>query len=247
MSADRTTDMIDPPSAAAARAFPAPEVLAISAYPTPSGLGYFEYGAQDRTDDVAWLRPALRRHGVGDGNVLALAPLQETVWFDPVLTAVRELGSPYSMTDNYTFDAFRNLVYIRQLGVRVMLGLTGQVAEALGEDLAEVVASVPTILARPDACEIVEQAGGRPFVFTPVGPALAVECPERAGAHVNGEIWDVAVDVDGEVRLTTVGRRLHHVSDLWTGVAAQVRRGECGCGESGPRLVLEPPRLTHPR
>ena len=66
---------------------------------------------------------------------------------------------------------------------------------------------------------------------------IAVECPHRAGAHVDGAEWALA-DRGGEVFISTAGPRAHQVSNAATGLRGTVTDGPCACGRTGPRVVI---------
>jgi hypothetical protein len=111
------------------------------------------------------------------------------------------------------------------------------VAEGLGDELAEVVAKVPAIVARPDAAGLLAEAGARPFILTRVGPAIAVECPQRSGAHINDAEWTLT-ERGGELLISTAGSRAHQVTEAATGLAGSVTTGPCGCGRNGQRVTI---------
>ncbi len=92
----------------------------------------------------------------------------------------------------------------------MIFGIDRTVAEGLGDELAAVVARVPVIVARPDAVGLLAAAGAQPFVVARVGPAIAVECPHRGGAHINGAEWTLA-ERGGELFISTAGPRAHQV------------------------------------
>jgi hypothetical protein len=53
----------------------------------------------------------------------------------------------------------------------------------------------PAILAHPNAHPVLQAAGLRPATVAFLGPALAIECPQRAGAHISAAEWSVcAID-----------------------------------------------------
>ena len=79
-------------------------------------------------------------------------------------------------------------------------------------------ARVPVIVARPDAAGLLAGAGAQPFIVARVGPALAVECPHRAGAHLNGAEWTLA-ERGGELFISTAGPRAHQVREAAAGPA----------------------------
>ncbi len=61
---------------------------------------------------MAWARGLLAGHGVGaDSGLVIVGGMAESPWFDPVETAARELGAPYSIGEIYAFEAFRTGLY----------------------------------------------------------------------------------------------------------------------------------------
>ena len=155
---------------------------------------------------------------MGERSLVVVGGMPESPWFDPFETAARELGAPYSIGEIYAFEAFRTGMYARRLPITMIFGLDRTVAEGLGDELAEVVARVPVIVARPDAAGLLAAAGAQPFVVTRVGPALAVECPHRSGAHLNGAEWTLA-ERGGELFISTAGPRAHQVREAAAGPA----------------------------
>jgi hypothetical protein len=192
--------------------------------------------------DTDWAMTVLAQHGVGGGSaVLVVGGMPESPWFDPFETAVLRLGGHYSISEVFPFEAFRCGLYARRLGVDLVFGVNRAVAEGLGDELAECLGGVRTILARPDAAPILRGAGLPALTVTRVGPALAVECPIGEGAHVNGAEW--ALDApDGTLRLTTVGPRAHRLDHESVGVRGTVRTDPCPCGRPDPRVDVDPAR-----
>ncbi len=225
-------------SAAAAATLRRPRQWGIGRYEVAGRLVYFEVSWDDWQRDVAWARAMLADHRVGlGGGLVIVSGMPESPWFDPFETAARELGAPYSIGEIYAFEAFRTGMYARRLPITMIFGLDRTVAEGLGDELAELVARVPVIVARPDAAGLLAAAGGQPFIVTRVGPALAVECPHRRGAHLNGAEWALA-ERDGALFLSTAGPRAHQVSQAALGLRGTLTDGPCGCGRSGQRIVI---------
>ncbi len=223
---------------AAAAALPRAPLWGIGRYDLAGQAVYFEVGWDDWQRDTAWARAMLADHGVGpDGGMVIVASMAESPWFDPFEAAARELGAPYSIGESYAFEAFRTGMYARRLPVTVIFGIDRTVAEGLGDELAEVVARVPVIVARPDAAGLLTEAGAAPFIVTKVGPAVAVECPGRSGAHLNSAEWTLA-ERGGELFLSTGGPRAHQVSRVPVGLRGTLSEGACGCGRPGQRVTV---------
>jgi hypothetical protein len=230
---------------AAAAALAQPRLWGVGRYEVGDQLFYFDISRQDWQRDTAWAREALSGHGLGQGKgggevgggLLMVGGLPESPWFDPFETAARGLGVPFSVGEIFVFDAFRTGLYARRLPITMIFGINRVVAEGLGDELAEVAARVPVIVARPDAADLLAEAGARPYIVTRVGPAIAVECPHRTGAHVNGAEWTLA-ERGGELFISTAGPRAHQVTDAPTGLHGTLAEGTCACGQAGQRISV---------
>ena len=202
---------------AAAEKLPPQRLWGIGSYDVAGERVYFEISWDDQRRDTAWARAMLAGLGVnGDSGLVIVCGMAESPWFDPFETAARELGAPYSTGEIASFEAFRTGMYARRLPITMIFGLDRTVAEGLGDELAE--------------------AGARPFILTRVGPAIAVECPQRSGAHINDTEWTVT-ERGGELFISTAGHRAHQVTDAATGLAGSVTAGPCGCGRDGQRVT----------
>jgi hypothetical protein len=223
---------------AAAALLPRPPRWGIGRYDVAGQPVYFEVSWEDWERDTAWARGLLADHGVGAASGLVIVGgMAESPWFDPFETAARELGAPYSIGEIYAFEAFRTGLYAGRLPVTMIFGLDRAVAEGLGDEVAAVVARVPAIVARPDAAGLLTAAGARPFIVTRVGPAIAVECPHRSGAHVNSAEWALG-ERGGELFISTAGPRAHQVSAAALGLRGTLTDGPCGCGRTGQRVFV---------
>jgi hypothetical protein len=217
---------------------PPQRLWAIGSYDVAGERVYFEISWDDQRRDTAWARTMLAGLGVdADSGLVIVCGMVESPWFDPFETAARELGAPYSTGEIASFEAFRTGLYARRLPITMIFGINQTVAEGLGDELAEVVAKVPAIVARPDAVGLLAEAGARPFIVTRVGPAIAVECPQRSGAHINDAEWTVT-ERGGELFVSTAGPRAHQFTEAATGLAGSVTAGPCGCGRDGQRVTI---------
>jgi hypothetical protein len=223
---------------AAARELPTQRLWGIGSYDVAGERVYFEISWDDQRRDTAWARAMLAGLGVDSGSGLVIVcGMAESPWFDPFETAARELGAPYSTGEIASFEAFRTGMYASRLPITMILGINQTVAEGLGDELAKVVAKVPVIVARPDAAGLLAEAGARPFILTRVGPAIAVECPQRSGAHINDDEWTLT-ERGGELLISTAGPRAHQVTDAATGLTGSITTGPCTCGRDGQRVTI---------
>lgn len=225
----------------AALKLPRQRLWGVSRYDVAGAPVYFEVSWDDQRRDTAWARAMLADHGVGAGSGLVIVcGMAESPWFDPFETAARELGAPYSTGEIASFEAFRTGMYARRLPITMIFGINRTVAEGLGDELASVVAKVPVIVARPDAADLLAEAGARPAILTRIGPAIAVECPLRAGAHINGAEWTLT-ERGGELLISTAGPRAHQVTQAPMGLSGRITAEPCGCGRDGQRVTIAEP------
>jgi hypothetical protein len=223
---------------AAAAAVPQARLWGIGRYDLGDSPVYFEISWDDWRRDTAWALGMLASHGVSpDSGLVIVGGMPESPWFDPFETAARELGVPYSIGDVYPFEAFRTGLYARRLPITMIFGIDRTVAGALGTELADIVARIPVIGARPDAVALLADAGAQPFTVTRVGPAIAVECPHRTGAHLNGAEWSLA-ERGGELLISTEGPRAHQVRGALVGLRGVLASGSCACGRTGQRVTI---------
>lgn len=225
---------------AAAAGLPRHRLWAVGWYDVADEPVYFDVAWEDWERDTAWAHALLAEHGIGagGGGMVIVGGLPESPWFDPVETAARELGAPYSIGEIHGFEAFRTALYVRRIPITTIFGINRVVAESLGDDLAEVVARVPLIFARPDCAAKVAAAGAQPYIVARVGPALAVECPQRSGAHVNNAEWTLT-ERGGELLVSTAGPRAATLHDAATGVGGTIESGPCACGRDGQRVRVD--------
>jgi len=225
---------------AAAATIPRNPLWGIGRYSVAGSHVDFPISWEDWERDTAWVQLLLAEHGLDAYHgIVVVSGMPESPWFDPVETAARQLGAPFSIGEVLAFEAFRTGLYALRLPIGMIFGLNAAVAQGLGDELAAVVQKVPTVFARPSAIPVVEASGGRPYLVTRLGPALAVECPQRAGAHVNGAEWKVTED-GGQLLITTAGPRAFRTQVAPTGVGGSVDRSPCQCGRTDPRITVDP-------
>jgi hypothetical protein len=214
------------------------------------GIGQFRSAGESvplpvSYDDVAQdtdsARKTLASLGVGRGHhVLFTSLLSESATFWPFQQAVLSVGGIVSCAEATPFDAFRTEMFARRLPLETVLGLNADVLDglaALGRASEQVFARVPIIVARSLAYERLRDAGLRPYLWLPLGPAVAVECRVRAGAHVDSGVWQ-AESAGGEIVLSSRVPRAFTVDGLRTGVRAEVATDPCPCGRPDPRIVI---------
>ena len=200
--------------------------------------------SQSDIDDEAEAAAAhLVSLGVGAGDVVVIvALLSEAIHAVPLEKAAGLVGALYSSADATAMDAHRTDYLINQLRPRAVVGVSWAVVRGLREhdrEPAGVFSSVSAVATADDAAwrSLVDD-GLAPRRWAKVGPTSALECAERSGLHIDGERWDVDVDVaGGRVLITNRAARLTPSARLPTGFAGSIADDPCPCGRPGPRLV----------
>ncbi|MBS9376431.1 hypothetical protein [Rhodococcus sp. B50] len=215
-----------------------PELAGIGQFPGEGGQVGFEIGWPEVERDTVWVGRLLELWGVGRGqNALVTARNAEGPWFGPVAAALRDAGVIYSAAEPYGWDAKRSRALLAMLPITAVIGIEGEHAEGLlaDEHGAELLRAVPVIWARTDAVGPLCAAGLNPAELVRFGPALAVECPQRAGLHLDPSEWRITPSL----RLSVVGERKYQVEDLDVGVTGTVDDTPCACGLPGARVHLD--------
>jgi hypothetical protein len=172
-------------------------------------------------------------------RVVLVTKLSEAVQAVPLSDGLRALGAVVIPAEANGYDAARVRSFVGRLDVHAVLGVTPATVSGIEQQGGELAAfgRVPVVVARPGAYERLQEAGLRPYRWLTLGPAVALECARREGAHVDPVQWELTVD-GGEVVLTTRFPVTADLIDLRTGVRAAVITEPCGCGIPGPRVAV---------
>nr|BFE38932.1 hypothetical protein GCM10010200_111830 [Actinomadura rugatobispora] len=207
----------------------------------PDGITEYEVTWDDLARDAAWTQERLRALGLERGHhALITFSGHEGVWFQPVIEALRDLGVTYGTAEAMGWDHTRTRVFQRELELRAVLGLSADTLEALSGQamIGDLFRGTPVVLARPGAAERLREAGVPAGIMAPLGPALAVECAERSGAHVNGAAWEV-VERDGALAVAAASeRRATGRQEIALDVVGRVLTDRCACGSDDPRVIF---------
>ncbi len=159
----------------------------------------------------------------------------EGPWTAPVVTALRRIGVTYLTAEVWNFDARRTSMFLQRLPVKAVFGLAGDTLAALANEdppLAELLADVETVWARPDAVAHLSGTAPQVLPFVHLGPALALGVPGQPGALVNAAEWAVDAE-DGELVVSNTAPRATRFERTPTGVRGSVR------SVSGGAVVLD--------
>jgi hypothetical protein len=220
---------------------PPADPWAISWYRVGDQLIDLPVSQADLEHDAQYAARVLDAFGVaGRAHVIVNSLFTHAPWFAPFDLAIRRRGGRTSPTEPWSFDAFRTATFARRFPVSAIIGLTADVVSGLAGSgsLSELLGEVAVIVARADACGPLVEAGLSPYGMFFVGPALAIERPDRCGAYVDGTAFEVT-ERGGELYVSTRAGRAHQIKDLATGLRGQVLVGPAG---ADPRIILDSPR-----
>lgn len=225
---------------ARARELDRPDLAYIVRFPTADGIQETKLTWAEIDRDTAWATAALRGHQLAAGQrALLTASGFEGFWGRSVIGALRALKVTYGIAEAMGWDHRRTAVFHRELKPHAVIGLSAETLEGLsgGADIGEMFRATQVVLARPAAVPLLRRAGVPAALMTTVGPALALECPERTGAHVNGAEWRVG-ERDRGLFIAAGEGRGSGLPETPLGIAGQVVTGRCGCGSEDPRVLL---------
>ncbi|MDH6622855.1 hypothetical protein M2271_000642 [Streptomyces sp. LBL] len=225
---------------ARARELDRPELAYLVRFPAADGMRKTELTWAELARDTDWVTARLREHGLAAGQrALLTASGFEGFWGRAVIGALSALKVTYGIAEAMGWDHRRTAVFHRELNPHAVIGLSAQTLEGLAgtADLGEMFRSTSVVLARPAAVPLLRGVGVSAALISAVGPALALECPERAGAHVNAAEWRVG-ERDGQLFLAAGEARTSPLPETPLGIAGRAITGRCGCGSEDPRVLF---------
>jgi hypothetical protein len=225
---------------ARARELDRPELAYLVRFPAADGMKDMELTWAELARDTEWVTERLRGHGLAAGQRALLTTSGfEGFWGHTVIGALRALRVPYGIAEAMGWDHRRTAVFHRELDPDVVIGLSAETLEGLAgsADIGEMFRTTSVVLARPAAVPLLRGAGVSACLMSAVGPALALECPGRCGAHVNAADWRVG-ERDGELVIAAGEGRRSRLAETPLGIAGRVETGKCACGSEDPRVLL---------
>lgn len=226
---------------ARARRIERPDTAYIVRFAGRDGAVDIEESWTELARDTAWTAAQLGALGLARGQrALLNGSGFEGPWLRPLMDALRSLGVTYGIAEAMGWDSHRTLVFTRELELHAVIGLPKPVVERLGDDdaLRALFGATPLVLARPDAAALLRLAGIPAAVISFLGPALAIECRERAGAHVNAAEWTVGEE-DGAIWVAPAQGRCQGLGRTVLTVRGRVEAEPCPCGSSDPRVIFD--------
>ncbi|MFV2177743.1 hypothetical protein ACFHW2_28910 [Actinomadura sp. LOL_016] len=218
-----------------------PAIAYIVPVKAAKGAAEYEVTWDDLARDAAWAKERLQALGLDRGHHALLSFLAyEGPWFQPVIEALRGLGVVYGTAEAMGWDQVRTQLFHRELDLRALVGLSGETVEALSGQvmIGDFFRDTTVILARPGAAKRLRAAGVPAGIIAPLGPALAVECAERSGAHVNGAEWNV-LERDGVLAVSAASeKRATGKGEIVLDTVGRVLADRCACGSADPRVIF---------
>ena len=235
--------MVRTESLARATSLGRPQVAYVARFTAADGAGEeFKVTWSDIARDTMWLQQRFTAWGMGRGKQVLLSTSgHEGAWFLPVINALKAIGCTYAIAEAMAWDWRRSLVFHEELELYAMLGLSGETRG--GTDQVPHRRPTSSAMSRcswrgPPPSGSWPPAGSRAGVLTPMGPALAVQCPESPGAHIDSVRWWVA-ERRGRIHLSArAGGGGRGVAETGLGIEGVVLGGRCGCGSDDPRVLL---------
>ncbi|MFJ1968192.1 hypothetical protein ACIO93_05940 [Streptomyces sp. NPDC087903] len=225
---------------ARAKTLDRPELAYLVRFRAADGTTDMELTWAELARDTVWVTEGLRGHGLAAGQRALLNNSGfEGFWGHAVIGALRELKVTYGIAEAMGWDHRRTAVFHRELNPHAVIGLSAETLEGLAgaADIAEMFRSTSVVLARPAALPVLRGLGVPAALITAVGPALALECPERHGGHVNAAEWRIG-ERDGELFVAAGDQRTSSLPETPLGIAGRVVTGRCACGGEDPRVLL---------
>jgi hypothetical protein len=217
----------------------------------PMAVGFYEDAAGQRQPlpfsliETDRSRKAITRimntfHFRTGGNILLTALFNDAAHLTAAERAIMSYGMVAANADSSLFDAKRVESIVRRFNLAAAMAISADTLDGLtglGFDPAQLFAGMP-VWARPGAYErLAANPDLKVFRICAVGPALAMECAQGNGAHIDRFEWDVQEE-DGEVVLSSRLDRCVPFHQYRTGIKARVVHSACTCGNADPRLVF---------
>lgn len=193
--------------------------------------------------DSAWAGQQLARHQLPRGKFMMIVSMSnEGAHIQPFDAAAASAGIPLCQVDAVAYEAPRIISVLKNLPLALVLGMPLSIIGALAAADVDIgsMFSETTVLVRPEASEEWRAHTSAPRVshWYPLGPAVALDCPAAAGAHVNGAEWDVHAS-GTELLVSGLVNGRQQLADVPSGRHGHVVTARCECGSDDPRIVLD--------
>jgi hypothetical protein len=175
-------------------------------------------------------------------SALVIAGHDEWALTMPLETALTTNKMILFNADASPFEAPRIEAFIRRFDPPMVFGLTAEVLqglESVGHDAGTLFNGRVVWTADAAAWHRLKvETDARVFRMMMIGPALAMECSQGCGLHIDAEEW--TLDREGGQIVVThrLGRQPALVRQK-TGISGSIDNGVCRCGSASPRVIPE--------
>lgn len=158
------------------RSLPRPNPAMIGRFTVEGEDIDFPVSEADLDRDSLWWTQVLHGYGVKAGDhVLVSSHAWHCPWIDPIRTASTRLGAVHSNVEAWGWDAPRMASFLRRFPISLVAGIGLESVLALQNigDVAELLGGV-TLLAQPDAAQLLNENGFQAATMLQIGPASAI-------------------------------------------------------------------------
>jgi hypothetical protein len=190
----------------------------------PQGAVTYTVSLRDIEADTAWARSVFERMGLRTGepaHLIGAGCDNEILW--PYESALMAMGIPFGVAEPVAIDAPRSDMFLRRLRMQAVIGLTGELLDALtalGRDVNTLLGH-SIVVAMPEAAATLRRSGLAPWTLLPLGPLWAFEAPQGGGADYDRSEWRVE-SIEGELVVSSVAPRATPLRRLATGVRGDI-------------------------
>ncbi len=190
----------------------------------PGGYQPYPISLRDIERDTVWAAKVFEWIGIEQGKPLHLIGTgcdNEILW--PYENALIGMKVPFGVAEPVAIDAPRTDMFLRRFRMQAVIGLTGEIVDALialERDLDALLCH-STLVVLPPATATLRRAGLAPWTMIPVGPIFAFEPPEGGGARYDDSEWLIEEEA-GQLLLTSLAPRACPFVRLPTGVTGTI-------------------------
>ena len=173
--------------------------------------------------------------------VLLISMLENGAYAVPFERALMNLGLLVSNADDSPYEAARIESICRRFDVAAIVGVSTDVLDGLdaaGHSLSALFEN-RVVWAHGEAVGRLRSIDGiKPYRMLEAGPAFAMECAERDGAHLDASEWTLEVH-RGELLVSSRLERAQSFARYATDVRGDLIMDLCRCGLSDIRIRVE--------
>jgi hypothetical protein len=212
----------------------------VGGFPNGGSRAFLPVSFAELMRSQSMIERTLRTFNFAHGRfVLLISFLDDGAYAIPFERAIMSLGLLATNADKSPYEASRIESICRRFDVAAVAGVTSEVLNGLqdaGHSLQKLFGQ-RVVWAFPGAYERLTEIPGITLCrLLEVGPALGVECSERAGVHIDANEWNCE-EHDGELLLTSRLLRAVDFASYRTSVRGTVITAICACGSTDVRVL----------